>query len=726
MQPSPEEQKQLSIVFSPLRPDLIFQQQVFKGESYFVIKDPLSLMYFRLQPEEAFLLQLLVGRRSLKDVLEPFHQAYPNTQRTPQELIQFCNQLARGGLLNIPARSFVDFAKQKPKGQHSVFMIWIKMISKILFFKIPLLDPSPWLGKMVHAIRFAWHPYFVWSCILFYASTLVWVLVNWADINAYASSTSFFTPQSFLLIWFAMLFIKTCHEFGHATTCRRFGGEVHEMGVCCICMMLCGYVDASDAWMMKKKAHKVYTTIAGIFTELMLAAIATYLWHTLAPGMAQDLMFRAMLIASINTIFFNMNPLMKFDGYYVLSDLLEIPNLRTKAITYCSYHLQKFLFGYRNTLQEQMLEGESRRFVFIGYAIAAYLYMATVIYGLSQVFGRFLEQFELKEFGLVIGIAAQISFLLSPIFKIFYDAFKPGTHIVMIEPVWKRLTKWGVGLVFIFSLMFVWPTHFHVKTQAIAFPKYYHMANTAIPGFIERIDVQTAQAVSAGTRLAKLKNIDIETHLILAEQNLAVAQAQLAHAEYAPERNEATPASLALATAHTEYLEALRQYHELTLYSPIDGVVATKDLNQKLGSYVEAQAPIIEIFNPTPLLLLIPITEEQVSMLTIGSPIQAKWIGSGEAIQTQIAFIASTKVLSHEHMHAMFEAFGGPLEAQQAGLSTFFAQAPLLDTPHPIQAFMRLKVDIEGQQTTWAKKWWRLFLNFWNLKGPVKHPLSQS
>ena len=728
---SAEEERQLNIVFSPLRPDLIFQRQIFKGEAYYIIKDPLALTYFRLQPEEAYLLQLLDGQKTLKAIIAEFKAEFPNAERSPQEISSFCNQLGRSGLLNIAARSFVDFARQKPKAFNSLFMLWVKLISKILFFKIPLLDPSPWLGKMVHSIRFAWHPYFVWSCIAFYTFTLGWVFGHWGEVQLYVDKVSFFSPESIGLIWLAMLLIKTCHEFGHATTCRRFGGEVHEMGICFICMMFCGYVDASDGWMMRKKSHKIYTTIAGVFVEFMLASLAAYLWFNVSSGVFRDLMFRAMVIASFNTVVFNMNPLMKFDGYYVIADLLEIPNLRTKAITYCSYHMQRLLFGYSNTMQERLLEGESRQGVFIIYAVSAYFYMAGVIYGLSQIFARMLEKYELKEFGLILGIAAQLSFLLSPIIKIIYDGLKPGAHIVMLEPVWKRLSKWGFGLTVIGVFMLVWPVYYKVEAQGIVVADDYAVVTTVTPGFLDTVVVNTGDRVMAGAMLGRLRNLEVETQLRIAEANLQLARLRMGDAEYRPEVGYGAESMLGYESAYIGYNEAKRKADDLILKSPHDGIVMTQEIGRLQGKFFDTEAAVFEVADTAQLKVIVPITEEQVTLLTLGGDVKARVLGTGELITSSLAFVAEQKAVPTEYLHAMLEAFGGPVKPRidyQGGAGqtgSFFAEAFIEKVPQGLQPYMRVNATITGARTTIAEKLWRKFLNFWNLRGPVKNPFSQ-
>ena len=154
-----------SVVPAPLRADIIIRRQFFKHEEYYVVKDPLALTYFRLQPEEAYILTLLDGRRTLGEISQRFSQRYPNHARSVAELSQFISQLGAGGLLNLSASRFVENARKT--GSQQLLMVWARIVSHALFIKIPLIDPSAWLGNLVHAIRFVWTKWFVMAAIAF-------------------------------------------------------------------------------------------------------------------------------------------------------------------------------------------------------------------------------------------------------------------------------------------------------------------------------------------------------------------------------------------------------------------------------------------------------------------------------------------------------------------------------------------------------------------------------
>jgi len=728
------DEKLARMVFAPLRPDLVFQRQEFKNEIYYVIKDPLALTYFRIKTPEAYLLTLLDGKRTLQEIWDLFIQEYPNTSYEPEAIASFCNQLARSGLLVINARSFVKFATQKPKAMGGgLLMFWMKFMSKLFFIKVPLIDPSAWLGRVTYTLRFLWSRPFVFSCLAFYAFTLIWVYMH---RDAFSHNTiNFFSPYNLFLVTLTVIVIKTFHEFGHAMTCRYFGGEVHEMGVCCICFIPCGYVNASDAWMMRHQRHKIFVTLAGVFTEFMIASIAAYIWLNISDGLLKNLAFDAMVVASVNTLFFNMNPLMRFDGYYVISDVLEIPNLRSKAMMYCSYHMQRFLLGYKNTMQARMLEHESRGHVFIIYAIAAYIYMAMVIYRLSQMFANFLEKYELKDFGLVIGVSAQISFLLFPVMRIFYDAFKPGAHIVAIEPIWRRLSKWTVAGGFCAGILFFIPVHFKVETQGIIVPEHGESITSLTPGVLQELFVKTGSRVEEGEVLGRLYNEAVWTQFEEAKIDLALVRLteKVYFAEHHHEAQLSLPGLLLQGEeALAAYEQSLHEVRGLELVAKMPGVVVTQDVSGQLGEFFNTKETVLRIVSPGQFKVLIPVTEEQVSMLDAGGAVKGRLVGSGAPIYTKVDLITSQRAQQVEQQAALLEAFGGPISAQLGPkeevlyTAVFFAEAPLSGVNVYFQEGMRVHLTVSGRQTTVARKLYRKFLNMWNLRGPVTNPFSQT
>lgn len=712
-----------SVVPASLRADIIIRRQFFKHEEYYVVKDPLALTYFRLQPEEAYILTLLDGRRTLGEISQRFSQRYPNHARSVAELSQFISQLGAGGLLNLSASRFVENARKT--GSQQLLMVWARIVSSALFIKIPLIDPSAWLGNLVHAIRFVWTKWFVMAAIAFFVWTAGLLLANAGEFANHR--LDFFSASNLALLWLSIIVIKTLHEFGHATTCRRFGGEVHEMGVCLMLFTPCGYVDASDAWMMRHKRHKLFVTLAGVFTELIIACIAAHFWLVLPDGIARSLAFNAMVVASVNTIIFNANPLMRFDGYYVACDWLELPNLRSKAMLFCSYHLQRIFFGYRNRQQETMFDQEANGRVFVVYAIFAYVYMIFIIYGVTQIFARLLAPVGLQEFGLYLGYFVEASFLLLPFIKVFMDATNPGTHIVKTGSAGWRLLAVFVGLLVIAGGSFLVPTHHHVSQQAIVLPDSIEAIASEVGGAIESVHVGTGQWVKANDLLVTLRNPEVTQELAVAEAAREQARVQFGATRYLrgpSDDDQSAGAAQEMEMAEAGYERAAARARSLALRAKSAGYVLTPEVIKLAGSYAMPSAPILRLGDTKQLRLTVPLTEDEAQLVGHGSAVTGRWLATGAKFKTELTSVSSQPAKPADVHIGMLAYFGGPVPSQvmdrapkeRAAHPIFLATAPLAKPEHAVMEGLRVRVSIEGHATTVGRKAWRWFLSLFDLK----------
>lgn len=708
---------------APLRSDLIIRRQLFKFAEYYVIKDPLALTYFRLQPEEAYLISLLNGVRSLQEIVDLFGARYPNADGSVEQIGGFVNQLGIGGLLSVNAKQFVERVKRGSSVTKNLFFLWGSVVSGFLFFKIPLFDPSPWLGKLAHAIRFLWTPWFVGSCLALYLWTIGFLVVHREAFSV--DILNFLSPGNFVYIWLATILIKACHEFGHATTCRHFGGEVHEMGVCLMCFTPCGYVDASDAWMMRHKRHKIYTTIAGIFTELVIACIAAHFWIFLPDGFSRNLAFNAMMVASVNTIAFNANPLMRFDGYYVLCDALEIPNLRAKAIAYCSYFVQRALFGYRNIQQETAWGSEANGRMFVIYALFAYSYMFFVIYGLTKIFARVLAPYGLHDFGLMLGVFVEGSFALFPVIKVFMDAFRPGAHIVKIASTSRRLALTGTVFVIIAAACFVIPSHYQVVQQGLVAAVNSEFVAPTVSGEVKTVAVRTGQWVKPGDLIATLDNPTLRQELEIRRIELAQVRLQLAQVGSGGSMQmvERQPAAAKmLNVAETAYDRALDDVSRLELRAKVAGKIVTPSVQDLVGTFLVPQQLLLRIADMRKVKLIIPLTEDQAQLVEQGNRVTGRWVANGDKFETVLTSVPTQPASPHDLMTGMFSLFGGPapLDLERLsrhggslGYSLFIAEAQLPFVAAGKIEGMRAEVVITGRPATPARKIWRWLVSLW-------------
>lgn len=715
---------------SPLRPDLVIRKQLFNYEEYYVVKDPLALTYFRFQHEEAYIMSLLDGKRRLGEVFAQYQAAFPNSERTLDDLAGFINQLGMAGLMNINARAFVDVARRATQQKHWL-VAWGKLISGVLFFKVPLLDPSPWLGKVAHALRFLWTRPFVMACLCLFAWTIGLLVTNASEFTK--PGINFLSTSNLVLLWGTIVVIKTFHEFGHALTCRHFGGEVHEMGVALMCFTPCGYVDASDAWMMRHKRHKLYTTAAGVFTELVIASFAAHAWLLLPDGLARNLAFNAMIVASINTLVFNINPLMRFDGYYVVCDLLEIPNLRTKAITFVSYNLQRFFVGYRNRQQEVMMGDDARGGVFWTYAVFAYLYMIFIIYGLTQIFARVLAPYGLHDVGLMLGIFVEGSFVALPFVKVAMDAASSGPHVVKLGPTWKYIVRSLAIAAAVWLALVLIPTRFHVRQQALVRAAVAEDVVTRTPGVVKEVLVKPGQVVSPGDPLVVLSSAELDS--LLAQKRADFDRARLRLAALQDDDRwaalEGRPeAAKALEVAASELARVQADHDAMTLRARVAGVVLSTPLDRLPGRLVDAQVPLVRIADPATLRLLIPMPEDDAEVIEAGARVTGRWKADGDRFTTTVSVVPLQPIPAQDYEAGMLAIFGGaaPLanyadNSRAPAFPMYIVEATLPSGDHrQLVEGLRARVTVEGRRTTFAARLWRWFLRLWQFHGVRDQP----
>src|SRR5262245_13556587 len=326
-----ERRKQVKI---RLRPDLSIAPQKYEGKTFFVVKDPVSLRYYRFKDQEHFLLEYMDGRHSLDDAQKAFEKRFRPDRLTLEDLEHFAQQLLTAGLAQneSPQAGKQLFDRRKKRKRRE----WMQYITNILYIKIPLFDPDKLLTRMLPWFRWIFTPWFVIGSVILMFSALMLVLTHFQTfMDKLPSYHEFFNVKTIVYLWISLAVVKVIHEFGHGLSCKAFGGEVHEMGLLFLCLSPCLFCNVSDAWTLPNKWKRMTISFAGIYVELIIASIATFVWwNTPSQPFINNIALSTMVVCSVSTVLFNANPLMRYDGYYVLLDWLEIPNLRERCNRY--------------------------------------------------------------------------------------------------------------------------------------------------------------------------------------------------------------------------------------------------------------------------------------------------------------------------------------------------------------------------------------------------------
>src|SRR5262249_21122168 len=298
--------------------------------------------------------------------------------------------------------------------------------TNILYIKIPIFDPERLLNRMLPFLWWNFTRFFLFASIPFMVAAGLLVLTHFETFySRLPSFESYFNFKNMIYLWIALGCVKVIHEFGHGLSCKAFGGEVHEMGFLLLCFSPAMYCNVSDAWRLPSKWHRIIISFAGIYVELMIAAAATFIWwNTPSQPFINNLCLNLMVVCSVSTVVFNGNPLMRYDGYYMLADWIEIPNLRDRANRYLQNLAMEYCLGIE--VQPEPYMETTRKFLFVLFAVVSYIYRWVVTFIILKFMATFLKPYKLEVVSELLAIGALASMIGWPLYRLIKNVRKRG------------------------------------------------------------------------------------------------------------------------------------------------------------------------------------------------------------------------------------------------------------------------------------------------------------
>lgn len=407
-----------------LRSTVQVDRQHYRGRVWQVLRDPVTNKFYRLDVVNYRLVGLLDGKRTVDEVWKLVCEQLEHDAPTQGEVIQLLGQLYTNNLIesDLPADASGMFERYRKRKQREVR----GYLASILFARIPLFDPDRILNRVTPLLGWTFGPLGVglWLFLLAYSlyqlagSGRADLIVSQALGDPMAGLEGVLAPSNLWLLYVAMFMTKVLHELGHGVACKRFGqrrhtgGEVHTVGVMLIAFIPIPYVDASSSWALRSKWQRAFVAAAGMYVELAIAAIALIIWTQTDPTSAiHQLAFNVIFIASVTTLLFNANPLIRFDGYYILSDLIEMPNLAQRSKDYLYYLVKKYIYKVRQPRDPS--HGGAEKPVLVTYGILSFFYRifitVTIVWFVAD---------KLFFIGAAMAIAAIIGFVIVPLVKL--------------------------------------------------------------------------------------------------------------------------------------------------------------------------------------------------------------------------------------------------------------------------------------------------------------------
>jgi multidrug efflux pump subunit AcrA (membrane-fusion protein) len=493
------------------RPELIVRPLGDRGP--YVVKDPGTGAYYHLGEEEQFLLTQFDGQREAGAIRAAFAERF-GQPLSDEELHEFLEMAEARGLLEgsrqgtrqIRGQGEEDHDTALPGGRAPFGL-------RILYWRKNFFDPDRLFAWLAPRLWFFWTPAF----LVFSAGCIgLAAVLLWANRQGLAHSfLNSLRWETALLAWLVLLFVTTCHEFAHGLTCKRYGGEVHEVGFLLLFFMPCFYCNVSDAWLFREKAKRLWVTFAGGYFELFLWALAVFAWRLTAPdSLVHYLAFVVLSACGVQTLF-NFNPLLKLDGYYLLSDWMEVPNLQQRSADYVKGWLRRLLWGAARPEPEP-----KGRFLLL-YGLVSWLYSLGFLAASLLVLSHFLG----ARLGL-LGLAAVALLALLSLRGLLHGV-TAGEVRKMILLRHKRTAAWALLLGAVPAGLVLVPMEDRAGGPFRVRPATRAEVRAPVAGFLREVCCDEGDRVSVGGPVARLEVPDLDSRLAQKRAEVREAEAKL-------------------------------------------------------------------------------------------------------------------------------------------------------------------------------------------------------
>lgn len=583
-----------------LRSHAQLHRHSYRGRLWYVLHNRASGRFHRFSPEAYAVVGLMDGQRTLDEIWRVACERLGDDAPTQDEVIQLLATLHRADVLLTDAPPDLDELHERRLTQRAAKRR--QTLGNPLALRVPLLDPDALLTRLMPLLRplLGWGGALLWLALV--GSALAVGASHWGELT-HNMSDQLLSADKLLLVGLAFTLAKAVHEFGHGVAVKSRGGEVHEMGVMLLVLMPVPYVDASASLALHRKRDRMLVGAAGMLAELALAAAALLLWVNLEPGLLRAFAYNLVMIAGLTTVLFNANPLLRFDGYYILSDAIEIPNLGQRANAWLGHLVKRHLLGLHRLAPPDTAPGERPWFVF--YAIASFAYRVMVSVGIALLVAQ--QYFVI---GVVLGLWSLFNAFVQPLGKrIAYLAQAPE-----LDGRRGRALAVTGGLVLLLGAVVAGvPLPSWTRTEGVAMVPEHGHVRAATDGFVKQVLVASGQPVRRGQPLLLLDDPELAARLRVLDAQLREQQARYAAAN--GDRVQLAMIRDDLAHIGARRAHAAARLAELVVRSPADGHFVMDDVADAPGKYVHRGDLLAYAVQPTRLAVQVVVPQSDVDLV---------------------------------------------------------------------------------------------------------------
>jgi putative peptide zinc metalloprotease protein len=575
-----------------LRSDLRISEQVISGKKTYVIKVPDTSAYSRYGVYEYETLSLCDGTRTPAEIAAEMSELHPERPVAETTVLEFFDGMEPGmwersvGEKNLAMLEKIRDERKTRVNRANILQITFKA-----------WDPDKMLGRMDPYLSWMFTRTFVGASLaLFCVAGVMWIS-DWARISL--DTTAFYnvteqTSNDLIVFWILLFVMGGVHELGHGLSCKHFGGEVHQMGFMLIYFTPAFYTDTTDVYMFDRTSRREWVIFAGLWIELVVCSLSTIVWNFAQPGgVVSYISYRLLLFCGITALVVNLDPFIKADGYYALSQYLRMDSLREESFSYIRILAEQLIL--RRDVELPPVTKRQRR-IFVLYGLGATVYSVVLFY----LVGRFAVNTLVGHLGQwgYVAVVVIAYFMFRKRVRARLPSVRSWLRSSKEEFMARKMTRGqqlSAGLAAF--LLLVPPLPSRVSTDFTLEPGTRAEVRASVAGEIREVRVKQGDLVHAGDVLVVLANPEIEAAAQSTQNDLALADAKVRTAA-----GTGDSAALAKATRQAQRLEqdlAIEQQRTagLTVRSPIDGAVTSPDIDQRSGEYVEAGTDLTSIVN---------------------------------------------------------------------------------------------------------------------------------
>ncbi|MCP5144036.1 MAG: HlyD family efflux transporter periplasmic adaptor subunit [Gammaproteobacteria bacterium] len=561
-----------------------FHRHRYRGETWYVLQDHTSERFHRFAPAAYFLIGLMDGKRTVQEIWDQAINALGDDAPTQSEAIQTLSHLHSADVLQTDVTP--DSAEIFQRYQNRRTQERWQKIKSPLSIRIPLLDPERLLERFEWLVKpwFTRLGAFIWLLIV--GSAVVLAVEHWPELTENVTERVM-APQNLLLLWLTFPVVKALHELGHGFATKVWGGEVHEMGIMLLVLMPIPYVDASAASAFRERVKRSIVGAAGMLTEVLLASFAFFVWLLVEPGLVRTTAYNIMLIAGVSTVLFNGNPLLRFDGYYIFADLVDIPNLASRSNRYLGYLVQRYVFGVTDAEQPSMAKGE--RFWFVAFGITSFIYrMFIYTFIVLFVAGKFFF------IGVLLAAWAVFSMIVQPLFK--------GVRFVLTNSRLRRQRGRAVAstLGFVAAIVLaivLLPLPYFTRAEGVIWVPEESIVRAGSSGFVAGVVAVSGSEVAQGETLMTLEDPELTTEAAVVAFQLdeAVARRRALQVDDLVQA-EITDDEITRLQGRLEHVQARQAAQTVT--APVSGVFLLPNAEDLKGRFLQQGEQVAYVIEP--------------------------------------------------------------------------------------------------------------------------------